>query len=1070
MYLPMSGSQQYLMASMASQGSSENGSTEYYHALIQNVAQDTLILDEGENWLRLVVTTSGIRHVLEDTQDTILAGTPYPSIISLKEVGYINAPSSNCFVCIDVDGPFVAVKDMRPLRHASQEGDDDDDDDDDNNGVNLMKFYIQRRKFPVDEDYNDNDEDDEDDTLTNYHPLEALPRRQLRILCPGDRICTQTQSIGTNQFNCGLILKYQRRKSSDTKCSELQESTRDIITRQVAKEHITSVEALERHDRHIKQNEKESTTSQIVSKIITHRSQKSTIRKSTVKAATESSDDEMDDDDTDRTQIFPTPDIYQLGTQSPIMAIVNGANGEKMLVEKESPTESMDQSTQPFSYDDTSKLHQLIVANERIHKSRRSESCNDVDTFDTSPQFMEKTDKSIEYGSNEKANVEFKVSVETEIKLGMKISECIDDAYLDKPCRLRDIDDSDASTVLHDDDVARPEGDNDNKVIIDKGQKVTDVYTYKRQESELVTVGEILVLPPRCGLADGRLNEMSAKVDYHTTTDKIYSLYSNDGDESSVTTVLSDNERSDHALAKEKKFFEVENTVTTKKKEQKSHVATVIVAEDPAFAFQEINAKKKGTVRTFTGSNRRKKLVQRKCSKVDDEKKRKRIPGNGRCSNGDEILKSVSTSLLKSKNSQVKLEKPNLWESPVKPGDTGHHDSIDDVSSSSDTLEIQSGLTSLNANEEIIKVVSERNRKVQQLAKDVSSTIHKSKAYAKKERTTTEVQLLNQETSFQLTANALSNPAARPGPSKAKITNLSPSHVTTGSISAISETISETQDNTRTSTPKPAKMVGTATIGSSSQNSRKRARQEGIGFPIRVLITGVDLIPRHKHVCFYFDSCCCLHFARCTHKLLPYYTQMIAAIGGELIESVEEARNSTHVIAGDDSSSLRRTPKVMIGICTTSNIVHMDWLTTSAKKRLAQPCRDFLLLNDTKAEMAYDFNMRETLSNGLRMRKKGISLLNGKSVVICQGVAGNMAPPENELKLIVEAAGGQWINASALEKFKSNQAIIITSNPATKRQISTKDIAKAIKHGIQHRPTSWLFDCIMKQQLSDLEE
>jgi hypothetical protein len=197
---------------------------------------------------------------------------------------------------------------------------------------------------------------------------------------------------------------------------------------------------------------------------------------------------------------------------------------------------------------------------------------------------------------------------------------------------------------------------------------------------------------------------------------------------------------------------------------------------------------------------------------------------------------------------------------------------------------------------------------------------------------------------------------------------------------------------------------------------------------------------------------------------------MIAALGGELIEKVEEAGNATHVIAGDDKNSLRRTPKVMIGICRTSNIVHMKWLTTSAKKRKAQPCRSFLLVNDTKAEEAYGFNMSDTISRGAEMRREGKTLLNGMSVFICKGVAGNKAPPENELKLIVEAAGGTWVTVPVLEKLKASEGIIVTSNPAPKQQLSTKEVAKAIKNGMQHRTTSWLFDCIMKQELSGLHD
>jgi hypothetical protein len=192
---------------------------------------------------------------------------------------------------------------------------------------------------------------------------------------------------------------------------------------------------------------------------------------------------------------------------------------------------------------------------------------------------------------------------------------------------------------------------------------------------------------------------------------------------------------------------------------------------------------------------------------------------------------------------------------------------------------------------------------------------------------------------------------------------------------------------------------------------------------------------------------------------------MIAAIGAELIDKVEDAASATHVIAGDDEVSLRRTPKLMIGICVTSNIVHMDWLTQSAKKREVLPCKDFLLLSDKVAEKKYQFKMRDTLTAGRRMQDEGRTLLGGKSVYVCKGVAGNKAPPENELKLIVEAAGGEWVSkASALGRDVDNE-LIITNDPAPKKQLSAKDVAKVLKKGVKSFTTTWLFDCIMKQQL-----
>ena len=73
-----------------------------------------------------------------------------PSILLMKEVGSIDAPLSDCYICVDVDGPFVAVKDMRGLTDETQ----------------LM--MTTKKKVTT--------------SLANYHPPEVLPRWQLLIL------------------------------------------------------------------------------------------------------------------------------------------------------------------------------------------------------------------------------------------------------------------------------------------------------------------------------------------------------------------------------------------------------------------------------------------------------------------------------------------------------------------------------------------------------------------------------------------------------------------------------------------------------------------------------------------------------------------------------------------------------------------------------------------------------------------------------------------------------------------------------------------------------------------------
>ena len=121
---------------------------------------DRYEIDQGENWLRLLDKKGST--ILDNTQDQSSDLTPqYPSIVSLQSLGSLDAPSRDCYICVDLDVDILAIKDMR-LNCG-----DGDDDDDDEMGSNFLGIA---RKGEID--------------------WEVLPRRQLRILRPGDRICT----------------------------------------------------------------------------------------------------------------------------------------------------------------------------------------------------------------------------------------------------------------------------------------------------------------------------------------------------------------------------------------------------------------------------------------------------------------------------------------------------------------------------------------------------------------------------------------------------------------------------------------------------------------------------------------------------------------------------------------------------------------------------------------------------------------------------------------------------------------------------------------------------------------
>jgi hypothetical protein len=173
----------------------------------------SLNLAQGENWLRLVVSLD-TNAALLDTQETTIA-KPFPSISSLMETGTIDAPTSDCYICIDVDGAHVAIKDMRPPM-LSQESSEEDMFE-----VCLLQRKTRSEKLAALVDSQASDKDEQ------YHALEPLERRQLKFLNPGDRIVARNTNGGDAD---GLVLEYVKRKGEPREKEEedvemTQEST-----------------------------------------------------------------------------------------------------------------------------------------------------------------------------------------------------------------------------------------------------------------------------------------------------------------------------------------------------------------------------------------------------------------------------------------------------------------------------------------------------------------------------------------------------------------------------------------------------------------------------------------------------------------------------------------------------------------------------------------------------------------------------------------------------------------------------------------------------------------------------
>lgn len=197
------------------------------------------------------------------------------------------------------------------------------------------------------------------------------------------------------------------------------------------------------------------------------------------------------------------------------------------------------------------------------------------------------------------------------------------------------------------------------------------------------------------------------------------------------------------------------------------------------------------------------------------------------------------------------------------------------------------------------------------------------------------------------------------------------------------------------------------------------------------------------------------------------FHQWIRDIGGILIEKLEDASTATHLII---SKEVKRTPKLMIALCTTGNIVSMDWLQQSAKEKKALPTDKFLLVSGLAVEKLYSFKMRETLSKAGTMRSRGESLLGGYIVFLPRGVAGNTAkdnrtPPTKEFKLILQAAGAIVVAALPRQQDDYSDTVIVTSKlpKEAKKQLAVREVANAVERGALAINTDDLFQAFMTQ-------
>jgi hypothetical protein len=139
---------------------------------------------------------------INDSINTMTSSQPFHlSILSLSALGFVDAPSDDCYLCIDVDDTALTIKDWRlPNPHHNENHNHHHDSNSNNN--------------------NATSEDDEGDECLGFArgveiPVlwQRLPRRTMKSLLPRDLFCTSTVNGPAGEVIPGpqsIVLEYRR--------------------------------------------------------------------------------------------------------------------------------------------------------------------------------------------------------------------------------------------------------------------------------------------------------------------------------------------------------------------------------------------------------------------------------------------------------------------------------------------------------------------------------------------------------------------------------------------------------------------------------------------------------------------------------------------------------------------------------------------------------------------------------------------------------------------------------------------------------------------------------------------
>lgn len=179
-------------------------------------------------------------------------------------------------------------------------------------------------------------------------------------------------------------------------------------------------------------------------------------------------------------------------------------------------------------------------------------------------------------------------------------------------------------------------------------------------------------------------------------------------------------------------------------------------------------------------------------------------------------------------------------------------------------------------------------------------------------------------------------------------------------------------------------------------------------------------------------------------------------------DNPDEWGRVTHLLV-DEKVNTKRTAKLMIAMCRARHVCTTAWLRKCLEEKQVVPLNSPV---DPRVRKNPEPNRRitdESLERALELRSAGKYILSDFAISVCKRVAGDKAPSLDELRCMVENAGGVWLGEKVPDKkIEWKQTIVITSDPcnrAQKKSLETKG------DDVEARTTSWLFDTLMLQRL-----